>query len=361
MHLSRAPRFLECHEGRTLCAVARSIARLKAFDYAGPHDRVRPYDGSLFFVPDDTLVRADADALGVRSVNDLFGGIVPHPFVQTKVISHPLIDRSAARPNGWSTAFTAGVQGVVLPGYSAFARENARRAAQHMLQHGVVRAKPPRAAGGRGQRLLRSMHEADALLADIDDRDLATHGLVFELHLDDATTLSLGRVTLDDATIAYYGRQRQTRDNADRSVYGGSELTCVRGGWTALEQHRLDEAVRAAVRQVRVYDDAMSEYGVIASRRNYDVGQGVDAQRRPRSGVFEASWRAGGATPAEVAALEAFAADPALEVVHASTVEAYGRDAVPPRGAAVQFHGDDPDAGPVLRYSMVRATPTKAS
>jgi len=126
LHVSRPPSFLDSHEGHTLAAVARSVARLKNFDYAGPHDRVSLYGGSLFFVPDETLLRADADALGVRSVKDLLGGIVPHPFVQTKAISHALVAESAARPDGWSTAFTDRIKDVVLPGYSVFSREEAR-------------------------------------------------------------------------------------------------------------------------------------------------------------------------------------------------------------------------------------------
>jgi uncharacterized protein DUF3182 len=50
-----------------------------------------------------------------------------------------------------------------------------------------------------------------------------------------------------------------------------------------------------------------------APRRNYDVGQGID--ERSRSGVFEASWRSGGATTAQLATLMAFADDPTLKVV----------------------------------------------
>jgi hypothetical protein len=361
LHVSRPPSFLDCHEGRTLCSVAKSIARLKDFDYAGPHDRVYLYAGSLFFVPDDTLVRRDADALGVRAAKDLFGGIVPYPFVQTKAISHDLVDATAARPDGWSPEFAERIKDVVLPGYTAFTRDDAGRAARRMLEQGAVRAKRPRAAGGNGQSTLSSMRDAECLLEALSDDDLADHGLLFEVQLDGVTTLSIGCVTLDDTTIAYYGRQRMTRDNVGRRVYGGSELTCVRGGWTALERLTLQPAVRTAVRQARVYDEATIEYGVIASRRNYDVGQGVDGAGRPRSGVFEASWRVGGATPAEIAALEAFARDPSIEVVHASTVETYGADATPPPGAVVHFHGVDPEAGPLARYSLVRGTARRAA
>jgi hypothetical protein len=361
LHVSRPPGFLDCHEGRTLASVAASIARLKDFDYAGPHDRVCLYAGSLYFVPDDTLVRHDADALGVRSAKDLCGGIVPYPFVQTKAISHRLVDATAARPDGWSPAFAERIKDVVLPGYTAFGRDDARRAARRLLEHGAVRAKRPRAAGGNGQSTLRAMRDADALLETLSDGDLADHGLLFEVHLDGVTTLSIGRVTLDDATIAYYGRQRVTRDNSGRCVYGGSELTCVRGGWTVLQRLPLPSSVRTAVRQARVYDEATIEYGVVASRRNYDVGQGVDSAGRPRSGVFEASWRVGGATPAEIAALETFARDPSIELVDASTVETYGADATPPPGAAVHFHGVDPEAGPLARYSVVRRTARRAA
>ena len=104
-------------------------------------------------------------------------------------------------------------------------------------------------------------------------------------------------------TIAYHGTQRITKDNKGRSVYGGSDLVCVRAGWKALDGLAMTPEVRAGVTQSKLFDEAMNEYpGFIASRRNYDVGQGIDAEGQRRSGVFESSWRVGGATSAELVA-----------------------------------------------------------
>ena len=60
------------------------------------------------------------------------------------------------------------------------------------------------------------------------------------------------------------------------------------GGWDALDALAMEPDVRAAVAEAKLYDQAMSEYpGFMASRRNYDIGQGIDSEGRPRSGVFE--------------------------------------------------------------------------
>ena len=94
--------------------------------------------------------------------------------------------------------------------------------------------------------------------------------------------------------------------------------------------------------------------GMFASRRNYDVIQGTDAAGRRRSGVLEQSWRVGGASGAEIAALEAFRAEPALRAVRASTVEDYGEAAPPPPpGATVYFRGVDERVGPITKYATV--------
>jgi hypothetical protein len=61
----------------------------------------------------------------------------------------------------------------------------------------------------------------------------------------------------------------------------------------------------------------------------------------------------GGASSAELAALAAFTRDPSLKIVRASHVEEYGESRRPPVGAIVEFHGDDPEAGPLLRYTIV--------
>jgi hypothetical protein len=129
----------------------------------------------------------------------------------------------------------------------------------------------------------------------------------------------------------------------------------VRGGWKVLEALPMAPDVRAAVTAARRYDAATQEFpGFMASRRNYDVCQGIGADGRARSGVLEPSWRIGGASSAELAAAAAFARDPYLQIVRASHVEEYGRDRQPPADAVVDFQGDDPEAGPLLRYTLVK-------
>jgi hypothetical protein len=113
--------------------------------------------------------------------------------------------------------------------------------------------------------------------------------------------------------------------------------------------------VCAAVAATRRYDEATEEFhGFTASRRNYDVARGIGADGRPRSGVLEPSWRVGGASSAELAAFAAFARDPSLRIVGASHVEEFGTGRRAPADAIVEFQGDDPEWGPLLRYTIVK-------
>ncbi|TKD13723.1 MAG: DUF3182 family protein, partial [Mesorhizobium sp.] len=105
-------------------------------------------------------------------------------------------------------------------------------------------------------------------------------------------------------------------------VYGGSDLIVVRGGWEALEDLQLPRALALATVQARAYDAAMADYpGFFASRRNYDIGQGVDSSGVWRSGVLEASWRIGGSSTAELAAINVMKQNPDIQLVRASAVK----------------------------------------
>lgn len=280
---------------------------------------------------------------------------MPRPFTKTKAITHQLLDDRANRPEGWSTVFAERIQDVVLPGYTVFDVDDARLATERMLQRGAaIRAKRPLSSGGRDQKVIKDFEALETFLADFTRQEIATYGIVIEENLRLPQTLSVGRVNLHGLTITYHGQQRRTKDNEDRTVYGGTDLICVRGDWAALEILPKAENVRIAVEQARYYDSAMNAYsGFIASRRNYDIAQGMDVRGEWRSGVLESSWRAGGASPAELLAMTRFVADPDLQVVAVSHVEKFGNISEPPSGAVVHFQGEDPQLGPLLRYTLV--------
>ena len=343
------------HESVTQADVASRLARLKGYKFAGEYEPAAGYTGPVYFVPSDTVVGTEAAfGLGIRTEHDLFGGVVPYAFAATKAITHTLVDPDAHAPEGWSADFGRQIREAVLTGFAVFTLDDARRALGRLLDNGPARVKLARGIGGRGQRVVTEANEVETVLLAIDPVELSRYGIVLEEELAEVTTYSVGQVRVADLLATYYGTQRSTTNNSGAKVYGGSALVVVRGDFDELLKLSLGQDIRLAIAQARAYDAAAVEHfpGFFASRRNYDVARGVDASARWRSGVLEQSWRLGGASGAEVAALEAFRADASLHAVRASSIETYGACDPPPQ-AMVHFHGVDDHVGPITKYVLV--------
>lgn len=337
------------HELATHLEITRRLARIRGIGFAGicaaPD---RPDSG--YFVPIDTMLASEAAEFGIRDEGDLFGGVVPRGFAATKAITHPLVSADAVRPVGWSEQFPRRVAEVALAGFAAFSRGDAEIAMTRLLELGDVRIKPVMAKGGLGQVVARRAGD----LREIPD-DVLASGVVLEENLTDASTYSVGQVSVADLVMSYHGTQRLTKDNRGGEAYGGSDLTVVRGDLGALSRLDLPGRIQKAVSQAHAYDAAADACfpGFFASRRNYDVVQGWDRRGTIRSGVLEQSWRIGGASTAEIVALEAFHADPELRAVRAASVEMYGNEARTPAAAQVFYRGCDPGAGPILKFATL--------
>jgi len=322
--------------------------------FGGSYDASTRYERPLYVVPHDALLTSEAAAIGVHGPRQLFGGVVPHAFIATKAITHPLISRDAVAPEGWSHACAENIRDAALRGYTAFDRGDARVAATSLLRHGPVRIKSVTGIGGAGQHLVRAAPDVDAALKAVGDDELAASGVAIEEHLDNSVTYSVGHVTCGGIAIAYCGTQTTVLNPRGHEVYGGSTLDVVRGTFDDLLAAGLPQERFEAVELARTYDAAaFAAYPhAYASRRNYDVLFGRDATARLRAGVLEQSWRIGGASGAEVMALDAFRRDDARKRIRCATVETYEDDCVVPQGAFVYYRGVDAHAGPLTKYAI---------
>ncbi|MDT3679798.1 MAG: DUF3182 family protein [Burkholderiaceae bacterium] len=347
------------HELVSQIGIARELARLIGgrFDRYVDAERTDAEAALGYVVPNDTIVGVrSALRWGIESEDDLFGGVVPFPFVATKVISHPLVAADAPRPPGWEADFAARIADVVLPGYSVFSIRDLQVAAGALLSHGPVRMKLASGIGGLGQSVVGSERELAERLSHLDPSEVVRRGAVVETDLRQARTWSIGQLRIGRLRTSYFGTQRTTRDCHGDEVYGGSSITMVRGGFDSLEPHVMgDEPLRRALGFARVYHEAAfaSFAGIFASRCNYDVVQGVDVDGVERTGVLEQSWRVGGASPAELVALHALRDDPAREKASAEAVELHCADPELPEGAFVHFRGVDDRVGPITKYARL--------
>ncbi len=371
MHNETSPRpatsgvyFLACRQrakAHDLAAqrdVARRLAALLGAVYQGDLDASAPLPQGGYLVPNDTLTSLEAARrLGLHSEIDLFGGVVPQPFIATKVISHGRLTRDSVAPHGWVDAFSERVGDAVLPGFSAFSLDDARRAGRLLLADGPVRVKAAGDSGGAGQVVVRDVAGLEESLVAL-GAAIEQEGVVLERDLARARTYSIGLLQLGATLRAcYFGTQHNTPNRHGQQVYGGSSITLFRGGFDVLEaQARGDAGLRCAVALARRYHEAALAcfVGMFASRCNYDVVLGEDERGRPFAGVLEQSWRIGGASGAEMAALQRLLDDPRAVPVRAETVERYGAppDAVP-EDAIVSYAGNDPEAGPIVKYTLV--------
>jgi hypothetical protein len=346
------------HDLRGKTALAQSLAELLGYEFVGTYDAAHHPRHPLYVVPSDTLTSLDeARRLGVGGARDLFGGFVPRPFMATKVISHPLVRPRAAAPAGWVGALGAQLEGIVLPGYSVFTPPDALRAGERLLEHGPIRLKNAGGVGGAGQVVVSDRGALAAQIDRIDPTELAAQGWVVERNLDQVETYSVGQVEVGPWTLSYVGQQYTTRNPRGHRVYGGSTLLVTRGGFEALPALDLTDAERLAIDQAMRYHQAARRAfrGMFASRVNYDIAQGVDATGQARSGVLEQSWRIGGASGSEVAALHAFKADERLRTLRVSNREVYGNEAAVPAHAMVYYDDIDPDVGRLTKYAHIES------
>ncbi|MFA7668441.1 MAG: DUF3182 family protein [Burkholderiaceae bacterium] len=346
------------HEAVVHRDIAMRIADLMDVPYDGYYDEARHAGKHCYFIPSDTILTpAQRDRLGIRGEQDIFGGYANHAFMPTKAISHGLVRENAGHPQGWSAEFSKQVADATLHGYTAFSFDDVHIGAQRLLAEGPLRLKPVHATAGRGQVLLRDEKGLDAALEGLDTTLLGECGVVLETHLENVTTYSVGQVRLPHLTASYIGTQRLTRDNRGEWVYGGSRLRFCRGNYDVLLGLPLGEGLRAAITMAQRYDAAADACypGFFASRRNYDVAGGTDIRGRPAMGVLEQSWRIGGASRAEIAALEVLSADPSCHCLWAETLEIFNVDEVAPAHAVETYAGQDPELGPIRKYVMVEA------
>lgn len=342
------------HEHSVHLKLAQRLAALLGTQVVDPDAPAQP--DNLYYLPTETLIKpAQQAARGIHSIKDFFGGMVRHPYMATKALSHPL-PANATFPLGWTDDFARKASDALLRGYTVFSREDALRAATMLLRDGPIRLKPVRATAGRGQTVLTSTLALQALLDELDPAELATWGLVLEENLDNVDTFSVGQALVAGITCSYYGTQQLTRDHAGVCVYGGSDLVLVRGGYDTLLQLELDDPQRLAIVQACAYEQAALTTlpGFVASRRNYDVARGMTHEGKRRSGVLEQSWRIGGASSAELLALQAFADDPALQRVRACTHEVFGEVDLP-ADATLFYQGHDREVGYISKYARIRA------
>jgi len=343
------------HEYISRTAMAKQLAELLGYAYAGDYDPDQRGTGHVYFVPQETLLHDEAIRLGIHGESDLFGGVVPDPVVATKAITHATVSLGAQAPAMWLHQLAYTLRDVVLPGYSAFSVADLRRAGNLLLRGGHVRIKTARGIGGTGQRVVADEAELEAAIETLDAEELRLHGVVVEQNIGLSQTYSVGELNVAGIRIAYYGSQRVTRNHHGHDVYGGSDLRVIRGRITDILALNLPSTLRLAVRQAAAYDAAITAAfpRFFASRRNYDVLQGLDPGGRFVSGVLEQSWRIGGASPAEIAALEAFKADPQLQVANASVREIYTAAVPLPAHAQIIFHGVDEHVGWLLKYCLL--------
>lgn len=345
------------HDQLGKASVAASLARLLGVEFCQPGDGAARRSARPYFVPADALSARRAETLGIGGWRDLFGGVVAHPFAASKVITHGLVRAGAQAPAGWPAAFAGRVRAAVLDGCSVFCAADARLAARRLLAGGAVRVKDVRACGGNGQTVIEDAAALEPILARLADADAWADGLVLERNLERVRTCSVGQVRVGGHVLSYHGQQRLTRNHRGHEVYAGSTLHLVRGDFDVLLREPMDDALRTAVEQALTYHEAATTClaGMYASRCNYDVAQGLDGAGTWRSGVLEQSWRIGGASGAEIAALHAFDAEPSLRWVDASTHEVYADGVQLPAGAELHFDGVDADAGRLVKYAVVDA------
>lgn len=309
--------------------MGRELAQLLDLSrvYLAYEDQIKPAPADTYYLPLYTLSLAQAQQLGISNAAQLYGGVVPYDFLAHKAVAHPLPHADMERPEGWDNDLPLSLRHYVLPGYSTFSASDALHTMSLLDQEGQagIRVKLVKSNAGKDQKVIYSRQDLEELLSLPTWKEQLKHGLVLEENLLDSQTFSIGQTQIGEQLFSYVGTQHQTNNLMQESVYGGTTLLLVRGGFQQLFKLSGMERIQHLVEITLNYENSISRAfpQLYASRRNYDVIVGKNARGHHKAGVLEHSWRFGGASIAEILAMRTLQDHPELDHAHAWTRERY--------------------------------------
>jgi hypothetical protein len=275
-------------------------------------------ENDRYFLPHAALTKSASEPMGIRTEDDLFGGVVEVASHRDKAILHPRVPGYEQNCIWHSSKFADLVSGAVLPGFSVFSTADAHKALRRLQAEGyTVRGKDPTRDGSGGQWAIKDEAHLSSIMASLPQKQILDHGFVLESNLETLETLSIGQIYFNGKFYSYYGNQESTTSPKGNQTYGGTTLTMMRGPFEDLARFIDDPHLSRAVEQAKTVYRAYSVYDPLISRANFDVVQGQTSNHEFLSGVVDQSLRIGGATPAEIMAIEALQRDPSIEQVTA--------------------------------------------
>lgn len=294
---------------------------------------------NYYHIPSKPISSADAEKYGIKSSEDIFGGVVEDLLHANKGILHTTLSNTSLHPSGYSQDFPKLIRNAVLPGYTAFSKAEAVEIMKCMNKHGTgsVRLKDPLESDASGQYVITNTIELDNVLSKYSDKNIFENGLVLEANINEAVTLSVGLIIFGNQEYSYFGKQKSVFHNG-RSKYGGTEIAMFRGNFNNLI-NRVDTGsnLHIAISQTSTVFDAFGTLDPILSRANFDVVQGFNNKGEFLSGVTDQSFRLGGASPAEVLAISKLNSDKNIECVNAEVDLIYDPTSKPPDPEDVIF------------------------
>lgn len=285
--------------------IAMHISRYLGVGF-DPVARLSPPEGKHYIIPGKTIDTAQAALLQIEGGADFYGAMAPDLGMVGKSILHPTVSLEA--PEFYSSAFARAVtdEGLVLPGVTAFGKEELSEAYRSLPPQHLYRLKAANESDGNGQYTLRDSASLRDILTRQTEESLRSEGAVIEPNLGNHRTVSAGIFRIGDDPFAFVASQQNDLAGGRDRYLGAKDVTVVRGGLEVLfglMDQLGDPRSLAAGMAARFHELFLTHYPVTASRLSYDVLSGTSGGQE-FSGITDVTARLGGTCPALILAAE---------------------------------------------------------
>ncbi|MCA9373577.1 DUF3182 family protein [Candidatus Peregrinibacteria bacterium] len=283
--------------------LAASLAEAQGFSHNNPISHLDPY-----YVLPTPITKEQGVQHGMTSSADFYGAMVDHLQHADKGQLHQVVPEADNIPAHYSAEFARAVREVVLPGYTAYSKEDAIKAylklKKELPDKNKIRLKDPSASDCDRQFVIESEDHLRAILDRIFHPFPFENGIVLEQNLNDVSTTTAGKVKVNGSTYQFIGNQVETSiptsKGGTKMVYGGGDLLVTND---FLPQNMLTPDQQELTLRIGHTYDAYSTLTPHVSRMSFDMISGIDSQGNEIHGITDPTMRVGGNDPSVIEAM----------------------------------------------------------